>query len=49
MTVTEFNKCVDEHSNGLYRFILKNIRNSDQARDIVQDTFEKIWFRIKSV
>ncbi len=49
MTVTEFNKCVDEHSNGLYRFILKNIRNSDQAQDIVQDTFEKIWLKVDSI
>lgn len=49
MTVTEFNKCVDEHSNGLYRFILKNIRNSDLARDIVQDTFEKIWIKVDSI
>jgi RNA polymerase sigma-70 factor (ECF subfamily) len=27
----------------LYRFILKNIRDEDEARDIVQDSFEKMW------
>lgn len=43
MTTAEYNKCVDEHADGLYRFILKNIRDEDEARDIVQDTFEKMW------
>ena len=43
MTSTEFNQCVDIHADGLYRFILKNIRDEDEARDIVQDSFEKMW------
>ncbi|MBS3807065.1 MAG: RNA polymerase sigma factor [Bacteroidales bacterium] len=45
MTTEEFNKCVDEHSDNVYRFILKNIRDEEQARDIVQDTFEKLWVK----
>lgn len=43
MTTAEFNKCVDLYSDGLYRFILKNIRDEDEAKDLVQDSFEKIW------
>lgn len=43
MTTTEFNQCVDDHADGLYRFILKNMRDEDEARDIVQDSFEKMW------
>jgi RNA polymerase sigma factor (sigma-70 family) len=43
MTTSEFNQCVDDHADGLYRFILKNIKDEDEARDIVQDTFEKMW------
>src|SRR5947207_486400 len=43
MTTAEFNQCVDDHADGLYRFILKNIRDEDEARDIVQDSFEKMW------
>jgi RNA polymerase sigma-70 factor (ECF subfamily) len=27
MTTSEYNKCVDEHADGLYRFILKNIKD----------------------
>jgi RNA polymerase sigma factor (sigma-70 family) len=43
MTVREYNQCVDEHADGVYRFILKNIKDEDKARDIVQDSFEKMW------
>ena len=46
MTVSEFNSCVDEHADGLYRFILKHIKDEDAAKDIVQDTYEKLWKRI---
>lgn len=49
MTVNEYNRCVDEHSDGIYRFILKNIRDSETAMDIVQDTFEKMWRKFREV
>ncbi|MDA3892922.1 MAG: RNA polymerase sigma factor [Salinivirgaceae bacterium] len=43
MNIEEYNKAVDMHSDGVYRFILKNIRNDEKAKDIVQDTFVKLW------
>jgi RNA polymerase sigma-70 factor (ECF subfamily) len=43
MTTREFNQCVDDHADAVYRFILKSIRDEDKARDIVQDAFEKMW------
>ena len=43
MTTPEYNSCVDSYSDGIYRFILKNIKDSENARDVVQDTFEKLW------
>ena len=49
MTTSEFNQCVDDHADGLYRFILKNIRDDEEARDIVQDSFEKMWKNHESV
>jgi RNA polymerase sigma-70 factor (ECF subfamily) len=49
MTVKEYNNCVDNHSDGVYRFILHNIRDKDDARDIVQDTFEKLWMNYEGV
>jgi RNA polymerase sigma factor (sigma-70 family) len=43
MTAPEYNACVDEHADGLYRFILKNMKDEEEARDVVQDAFEKMW------
>ena len=49
MTTAEYNKSVDEHADGLYRFILKNIKDTEDARDIVQDAFEKTWRNVENV
>jgi RNA polymerase sigma-70 factor (ECF subfamily) len=49
MTVKEYNLCVDNHSDAVYRFILHNIRDKDDARDIVQDTYEKLWMNYEGV
>ncbi|MBC7864159.1 MAG: RNA polymerase sigma factor, partial [Bacteroidia bacterium] len=49
MTVTEFNTCVDLYADNLYRFILKNVKDKDAAKDIVQDTYEKLWLKINDV
>jgi len=49
MTTSEYNKCVDEHADGVYRFILKNIKDEEEARDIVQDAFEKMWRNVANV
>jgi RNA polymerase sigma-70 factor (ECF subfamily) len=43
MTSAEYNRCVDELADGVYRFVLKNIKDTEAAKDIVQDTFEKMW------
>ncbi|NOU47262.1 MAG: RNA polymerase sigma factor [Bacteroidales bacterium] len=45
MTRNEYNRCVDEHADGLYRFILKNLRDKEKARDIVQEAFTKVWLK----
>ncbi len=49
MTVSEYNQCVEKHADGLYRFILKNLRDKEKAGDIVQDSFEKLWRKIAEV
>ncbi|MBL7700115.1 MAG: RNA polymerase sigma factor [Chitinophagaceae bacterium] len=43
MTEQEYNNCVKEHADSVYRFILKNLRNREDARDVVQTAFEKMW------
>lgn len=43
MNISEFNIAVDQFSDNVYRFILKNIHNKEKAHDIIQDSFEKLW------
>jgi RNA polymerase sigma factor (sigma-70 family) len=49
MTPSQYNQCVKEHSDGVFRFILKNLRDKDEAENIVQNTFEKVWVRREDV
>jgi RNA polymerase sigma-70 factor (ECF subfamily) len=49
MTVREYNQCVDQYADSVYRFVLKNIRNEDNARDIVQETFAKMWEKVSAI
>ncbi|MCX6271687.1 MAG: RNA polymerase sigma factor [Bacteroidetes bacterium] len=49
MTVREFNDCVDKHADGVYRFILKTVKDQDKAKDIVQDSFTKMWEKVEDI
>lgn len=49
MTVSEYNKSVDAWSDGVYRFILHHLRDKDEAKDVVQDTYEKLWMTYETV
>ena len=43
MTEKEYNECVRNYADNVYRFILKNLRHEADARDVVQTAFEKLW------
>jgi RNA polymerase sigma factor (sigma-70 family) len=43
MTEKEYNSCVSQYADNVYRFIVKNLRHEEDARDIVQTAFEKLW------
>ena len=43
MTEREYNSCVSLYADNVYRFILKNLRNEEDAKDVVQGAFEKLW------
>jgi RNA polymerase sigma factor (sigma-70 family) len=49
MNVKEYNQSVDLYSDKVFRFILKSIRVEDRARDIVQDSYEKLWRNAENV
>lgn len=45
MNAEQYNQCVNLFSDGLYRFALKLLRNTEQAQDCVQECFMKLWDR----
>jgi len=49
MNAPDYNNCVNRYSDGLYRFMLKNTRDKDLAKDLVQDAFEKLWRKLNEV
>ncbi len=49
MNTKEYNTCVDDHADGVYRFILKNMKDEEEARDVVQDSFEKMWRNVENI
>lgn len=49
MNVTEYNSCVDLYSDNVFRFILKNLKDEEKSKDVVQDTFTKLWVKVEDV
>jgi RNA polymerase sigma-70 factor (ECF subfamily) len=49
MNAKEYNLAVENHSNAVYRFILSSIKDKDKSKDIVQDTFEKVWLNRENI
>ena len=45
----EYNIAVKEHANNLYGYALKFLRHEEDAKDIVQDVFERLWVNRSSV
>jgi RNA polymerase sigma factor (sigma-70 family) len=45
----EYNIAVKDHSGKLYGYCLRYLRSQEDASDIVQDVFEKLWNNRKKV
>ncbi len=37
------------HSDGVYRFALKHLRDRDTAKDVVQESFARLWQKVEEV
>lgn len=49
MTSEEYNTCVHEYADRLFRFMMKCTRQEADARDMVQQSFEKLWIKHSEV
>jgi RNA polymerase sigma-70 factor (ECF subfamily) len=43
MTEKQYNELVHLYADNVFRFVVKNIRQAEDARDIVQSVYEKLW------
>lgn len=43
MTTEQYNECVTLYADNVFRFIVKNLRHYEDAKDVVQSAFEKLW------
>lgn len=49
MTTSEYNQCVRELADGLYRFAWKSIGDAEEAKDMVQQAFTVLWEKREEV
>ena len=45
MNRSQYNECVNRYADGIFRFVLSNLRDRERASDVVQETFAKVWER----
>src|SRR5580698_9636206 len=49
MTLQDYNLCVTQYADNVYRFIVKNLGHEEDAKDVVQASFEKLWLNREQV
>ena len=49
LTHQEYNQCVNQYADNVYRFIMKNLGHEEDAKDVVQSSFEKLWINREQV
>jgi len=49
MDRTQYNRCVEQYADRLFRFAFSSLRNREQAEDVVQESFARIWEKVENV
>ena len=49
MKRTEYNIIVKQHTDNLYGYAIKFLHDREEAKDVVQDVFEKLWIHRRKV
>lgn len=49
MTAAEYNQCVEAYADGVYRFILKSMKDEEEARDVVQEAYARMWEKSRNI
>ena len=49
MDRSQYNQCVEQYADRLFRFAFSSLRNREQAEDVVQESFARIWEKVQTV
>ena len=49
MDRSQFNRCVEQYADRLFRFAFASLRNREQAEDVVQESFARVWEKRNTV
>ena len=49
MDRSQYNQCVEQYADRLFRFAFSSLRNREQAEDVVQESFARVWEKRKTV
>ena len=49
MDRSQYNQCVEQYADRLFRFAFASLRNREQAEDVVQESFVRVWEKHKTV
>jgi len=45
----QFNQCVEQYADRLFRFAFSSLRNREEAEDVVQESFARVWEKRSTV
>jgi len=45
----QYNQCVEQYADRLFRFAFASLRNREQAEDVVQESFTRVWEHVETV
>ena len=49
MDRSQYNQCVEQYADRLFRFAFSSLRNREQAEDVVQESFARVWEKRETV
>lgn len=49
MNTDQYNQSVDLFADNVFRFIIKNLKDEERAKDVVQDAYVRLWENVSSV
>ena len=49
MNTEQYNQCVEQYADRLFRFAFSSLRNREQAEDVVQESFARVWEKRQTV